>query len=183
MATISEMQNAIDRLINSDEQIEIPGLDFDSIVDNIVETNFKDKLDALTDPEEWERVKNELLEYYKTYGKQAIQEKINDIKSAFADIKAQVKYIQEAVTNTIASNAVPSVITVGTATSTPNPVYFMLDNANKKNTLMGMLKSAEDSAVKLLNAAINICFQVPDTVMTTINGLTTVKTVINTIPV
>lgn len=183
MATIAEMQDAIDRLINSDETISIPGLDFDSVVDNIVETNYKEQLDKVTHPEERKRVKDGLVNYYKNSGKQAIQEKINEIKSAFANIKSQVTNIQNAVTNAVASNAIPSVITVGTATSTPNPAYFLLDNANKKNTLMGMVKSAEDSAVKLLNAAINICFPVPDMVMTTINGLTTVKTVVNSMTV
>lgn len=183
MATIAEMQSAIDRLINSDETIEIPGLDFESVIDNLVEINYKEKLDYITNPDERKRVKDELLEYYRTNAKQSIQEKINDIKSAFSTIKTQVAAIPEAVTNAVSSNALPSVITVGTATSTPNPAYYLLDNANKKNTLLSMIKTGEEAAVKLLNAAINICFQVPDTVMTTINSLTTVKAAVNSIPV
>lgn len=42
MATITEMQEAITNLINSDETIEIPGLDFESVIDHLVDERYKD---------------------------------------------------------------------------------------------------------------------------------------------
>ena len=78
---------------------------------------------------------------------------------------------------------IPSVITVGTATSTPNPAYTLIENKTKKNQLLAMLKNISSCLVNLLKAAVTIAFPIPAVVLTLIQTLTTVKKTVNAIPV
>ena len=183
MATITEMQEAITNLINSDETIEIPGLDFESVIDHLVDERYKDILKNASNEEERKQLKNNLLNYYRNKGRMVVDESINTIKSCYSQAKEGLKQVSEAAAQAVASNAIPAVITVGTATSTANPAYALIENANKKATLLSMLKSIGDALVRLLSSAIKIAFQVPDMVMSLVQTLTTTKQVVNSIPV
>ena len=183
MATITEMQQAINELINSDGKVEIPGLEFESVINNLVDVRYKEVLDKATDPEQRQQLKENLLNYYRNDGRMIIDESINTIKSCYSEATEGLKQVSEAAAKAVANNAIPSVITVGTATSTANPAYALIENANKKATLLSMLKSIGDALVRLLSAAIKIAFQVPDMIMTVIQTLTTTKQVVNSIPV
>jgi len=177
------MKSSLDDLINSDGSVSIPGLEFDPIVDNMVENNYKDQLeDSLTD-EERNNKKEQLVKYYKDKSGEEIEQNINIIKSNFISAKDGLSFVSESAAATIASNAIPSVITVGAATSTANPVYSLIENKQKKNTLLAMLKNIGNFLVNLLSAAIKILFQVPDSVMSLVKTLTTTKQIVNAIPV
>lgn len=179
MATITEMQEAITNLINSDETIEIPGLDFESVIDHLVDERYKDVLKNASNEEERKQLKNNLLNYYRNQGRMVVDESINTIKSCYSQAKEGLKQVSEAAAQAVASNAIPAVIPIGTA----NPAYALIENANKKATLLSMLKSIGDALVRLLSSAIKIAFQVPDMVMSLVQTLTTTKQVVNSIPV
>ncbi len=183
MATITEMKEAINELINSEGTIELPGLEYKTIVDNIIEVKFKKQLDNAKIYNDRDNVKKELLRYYDEHVKEEIEQNINIIKSNFAAVKDGLKYVSESVTNAVASNAIPSVITTGAAASVANPVYALLENKSKKTVLLGMLKNIGNFLCNLLSSAVKILFQVPDTVIALINTLTTVKKAVNSIPV
>jgi hypothetical protein len=76
MATITEMQEAITNLINSDETIEIPGLDFESVIDHLVDERYKDILKNASNEEERKQLKNNLLNYYRNKGRMVVDESI-----------------------------------------------------------------------------------------------------------
>lgn len=183
MATINEMKEAINELINSDGAVDIPGLDFDSVVDNMVETDYKEQLDDSKTKEERDDKKKSLVKYYKEKAGAEIEQNINIIKSNFAAAKDGLIYVAEAAAATVASNVIPSVITTGAAASVANPAYAMIENKQKKNTLLGILKNIGNFIVNLLSAAVKILFAVPEMIMSLIKTLTTTKSVVNSIPV
>lgn len=184
MATIDEMTQAINELINSDGTIELPGLDLSSVVENFVDTRYGAELEKVEDEEEREALRQKWIDYYKNGdGRAAIEMEIATIKANFAAARDQLTYVVEAAASSIASNAIPAVITVGTATSTANPAYALIENKTKKNQLLAMLKNIGKCLVDLLKSAVAIAFAVPEAVMTLIKTLTTAKQAVNSIPV
>ena len=179
-----EMNEAIDELINSDGEVEIEGLDFDSVVTNFVDTKYKDQINSIEDETQRKELRDKWLNYYKTGdGKEAIQSEINSIKSNFSAAKDGLTYCEEAAASSIADNAIPSVITVGTATSTPNPAYTLIENKTKKNNLLSMLKQIGNALAQLLISALKIAFSVPIAIATLITTLASIKKTVNAIPV
>jgi len=183
MATIKEMQDAMNDLINSDGVVTIPGLNFDSVVDNMVNIKYKEQLDNIQNPEDREEAKNNLISYYYGDARSSVEKSISVIKSNYSAVKDGLSTMSVAITATTASNVIPSVITVGTATSTPNPLYFVVENNQKKNTLLSMLKTLSNLMVELISSAIDILFQLPSIVMDLIGVITSTKSLLNAIPV
>lgn len=183
----SNTQKALDAmndLINSDGSVSLPGLDEDTVVNNFVEMKYGEALSEIKDEELRKQQKQSWVDFYKNGGgKAVIQVEINNIKSNFAAAKDQLTFVAEAAASSIASNAIPSVITVGTATSAPNPAYALIENKTKKNQLLAMLKNIGACLVNLLKSAISIAFPIPEIVLTLIQTLTTVKKTVNAIPV
>jgi hypothetical protein len=183
MSSMDETIKAMDELINSDGTIELPGLSLDEVVENFVETKYGEELKAVSTKEEREKLREKWIKYYKEgEGKQAIQMEINNIKAQYGAAKDQLTYVADAAVSAVASNAIPSVITVGSASSSPNPAYTIIENKTKKNQLLAMLKQIGASLVSLLKSAVSIAFAVPETVITLIKTLTTVKKTVNSIP-
>lgn len=183
MSRMDETIKAMDELINSDETIELPGLSLDEVVENFVETKYGEELKAVSTKKEREKLREKWINYYKEgEGKQAIQMEINNIKAQYGAAKDQLTYVADAAASAVASNAIPSVITVGSASSSPNPAYTIIENKTKKNQLLAMLKQIGASLVSLLKSAVSIAFAVPEAVITLIKTLTTVKKTVNSIP-
>lgn len=183
MSSMDETIKAMNELINSDGTIELPGLSLDEVVENFVETKYGEELKAVSTKEEREKLREKWIKYYKEgEGKQAIQMEINNIKAQYGAAKDQLTYVADAAASAVASNAIPSVITVGSASSSPNPAYTIIENKTKKNQLLAMLKQIGASLVSLLKSAVSIAFAVPEAVITLIKTLTTVKKTVNSIP-
>ena len=181
---IQEILDAMDDLINSDGGVELPGLDLDTIAENFVEVKYGDTLSKLPNKEEAESLKEKWTSYYKDgEGRLALQMEINTIKSSFVAARDQLTYIGEAAASAVASNAVPAVITVGSATSTANPAYALIENKTKMNQLLSMTKNVEANLVTLLKSSAQIAFPIPSSVTSLIETLTTVKQTVNAIPV
>ena len=64
MATIDEMTTTMNRLIDSEGSVSIPGLDFSSVVDNLVEKKYADSLSACETSTERMEMKDRLSKYY-----------------------------------------------------------------------------------------------------------------------
>lgn len=176
--------DAMNELINSDGAVELPGLDLNTVAETFVQVKYGKDLDSIEDAEERKKLKEKWVNYYTSGdGRAAIEVEINNIKANFGAATDQLKFVAEAAASSIASNAIPSVITVGTATSTPNPAYALIENKAKKNQLLAMLKNISSCLVNLLKSAINISFTIPDVVFTLIQTLSTVKKTVNAIPV
>jgi hypothetical protein len=181
---IQEILDAMDDLINSDGGVELPGLDLDTIAENFVEVKYGDTLSKLPNKEEAESLKEKWTSYYKDgEGRLALQMEINTIKSSFVAARDQLTYIGEAAASAVASNAVPAVITVGSATSTANPAYALIENKTKMNQLLSMTKNVEANLVTLLKSSAQIAFPIPSSVTSLIETLSTVKQTVNAIPV
>ena len=181
---IQEILDAMDNLINSDGGVELPGLDVETIAKNFVEVKYGDTLSKLPNKEEAESLKEKWTSYYKDgEGRLALQMEINTIKSSFVAARDQLTYIGEAAASAVASNAVPAVITVGSATSTANPAYALIENKTKMNQLLSMTKNVEANLVTLLKSSAQIAFPIPSAVTSLIKTLSTVKQTVNAIPV
>lgn len=179
-----EILDAMDELINSDGGVELPGLDVETIAKNFVEVNYGEQLSKLPNKEEAEQLKDRWVSYYKDgAARSAIQMEINTIKSSFVAARDQLKYISEAAASAVASNAVPAVITVGSASSTANPAYALIENKTKMNQLLSMTKNVEANLVTLLKSSAQIAFPIPTEVTTLISTLADVKKTVNAIPV
>ena len=82
----------------------------------------------------------------------------------------------------MASNTIPAVITVGSASSTPNPAYFVIENSQKKNALLSLAKNVSGTLTLLLEAAMLIHWEIPNAVLTLIQEVTALFTLLNKIP-
>lgn len=184
MSNIDEALEAMDELINSDEAVSLPGLELDPVVENFVDEKYGSQLSEIKDEEERKKMRNKWVKYYKEgEGKQTVQMEINNIKAMYGAAKDQLQFVTEAAASSVASNAIPAVITVGTATSTANPAYALIENKTKKNQLLAMLKQIGAFLVSLLKSAVEIAFAVPDAVINLIKTLATAKKTVNSIPV
>lgn len=179
-----EALNLIDELIKSDGDVSLPGLDLDSVVDNFVDVKYGKELSEIKDEEQRKKLRKKWVDYYtKGEGKETMMLEIDSIKSNFSAAKDQLQFVADATVSSTASNAVPAVITVGSASSTPNPAYALIENKTKKNQLLAMLKSVGAFLINLLKSAVAICFAVPAAVISLIKLLTTTKKAVNSIPV
>lgn len=182
--TNEDALNALEELINSDGEVTLPGLDLDTIADNFVETKYGSELSAITDADEREALRKKWQDYYKTgEGKEMLTVEIDNIKAQYGAAQAQLENVKTAAASAVASNTIPAVLTVGSATSSPNPAYTVIENKTKKNQLQATLKQVEGNFCSLLKSAITICFPIPAVVTAAISTLATTKKTVNSIPV
>ena len=173
------MISAMDRLIESDGSVSIPGLEFDSVVDNLVEKKYSTQLSECTTQSERSELKGRLTEYYMNgEGKTAVKMEIASIKSNFVAAKEQLTSVSTAISGTIASNAIPSVI----GTASPNPASILAENVVKKNQLSAMLNSISACLVNLMRSAVSLYFPLPNSVISLTNTLAETKSALNSIP-
>lgn len=158
-------------------------LDNDAILDNYIEVEYKDRLDAIEDEKERKKYKKKIKkEYiegeYKSWFDNQIAS-LNDLLKKCEDGLANAK---DAATKVVASNAVPAVITVGSASSTPNPAYTAIDNAQKKKTLLVVLQEINIAIQGVLTTALLIHWALPSAVTNFIELYVTLSSIINAIP-
>lgn len=159
----------------------IPGLTIEPIVDNIIKVDYGKDLDALD--EETKKVETKKIrDYLLGAGKVFIQQQIDRITSLYDALMSAVKSIQTSITQTTASNMVPSVITTGAATSVPNPAYSAIENSQKKNTILATLSTATSQGEDLKSAAQSIHFELPGAVTSVIDQVGTLTSLAEAIP-
>lgn len=174
---------AKEALANLRGSISVPGLDPSSVVDKYCEVEFKESLDNATTPEKREEMKKKFVDYYIVGpGKSFIDECISQIQFYYKQAKEGLESLQTSVAKVTASNAIPSVLTTGAATSTANPAWTVIENSQKKNSLASIIKSVTDFLSGVLRYCILLHFEVPSPIMATITLLGTVSGLIDAIP-
>lgn len=180
MATLEQMQAAINKLVEGED---LPGLDFDTVVEKIVGEKYKKTLEEINDPVERKQQFNNMVDYYKTEARTEIQNKINDVKMCYKTAKAQIKSIQASIKTATASNAIPAVIVAGAGAAAPNPAYAIIENSSKVNQMLGALEAIGKMLYDLLKSALDIMFPIPDAIIDLINLIADIKNTIKAIPV
>ena len=180
--TDEEIKSKIDELINDDGAISIPGLTADEIIPNLVDNKHANELSAIPNDKDREDKRKELIDYYKTgYGREMVDSEINNIKLSFSAIKSQMESIKQSAATTVLQMAVPAVITVGSASSTANPAYTVLDAKAKRDGLLSILKTAGVYAASLLISSQKLGFSIPQEVVALITLLSQTKKTVKTL--
>ena len=180
--TDEEIKSKIDELINDDGAISIPGLTADEIIPNLVDKKHANELSAIPNDKDREDKRKELIDYYKTgYGREMVDSEINNIKLSFSAIKSQMESIKQSAITTASQMAVPAVLTVGSASSAPNPAYVSLDAKAKRNSLLSILKTAAVYAASLLISSQKLGFSIPQEVVAVISLISTTKKTVKTL--
>lgn len=184
MATINEMLEAVNELIVLNSATAVPLPDDDKLIENYVDKKHKTSLEKIFNKEEREKMRKTLIEYFKEGGGKAeIQSLKINFKLMYTKLKDQIEEIKQSIENTTASNAIPSVLTTGAATSVPNPAYTIIENAQKKAAITAAISTASMIAAQMLLSAADLQFEVPDAVMALIDALKALVLLVKAIPV
>ena len=166
--------------LHSDKGISI---DTTKLIRNYCEVEFKESLDACSSNEERDALMQKYTTYYsKGDGKGFMDSSISNLQSYSSQAIEGAKELQVSATKIMASNGVPAVITTGSATSVPNPAYFVIDNSQKKNTLLTVIKNVENTLVKVFESALLLHWELPSSIVTLATTLKSIKQVIKKIP-
>lgn len=179
MATIESMQSLVASISDSNST-QIPGLNIDTVINGMIENNtqYRSQLDSAKTEKERAEMKAEIAKSFKANGATYINEQINIIKAHQGQIITGIDQLTQNISSTIAAALLPSAIPAA-----PNPVFVALDLKIKKNTFQKTLDDLLELFRKLLQAAINLSFVLPDSVLSLLEGLNTVKSLLDTIPV
>lgn len=159
----------------------VPNLNIDYVSDLIIDSEYNDDLETLP-PDQIEVERKKMKDYLTGSGSTFIQQQINKIQNLFDSISEQVDTIQTAITQTTASNAIPSTLVAGAATGAPNPAYTVIDNSQKKNSILSIISIAVSQGNELKSTAESIHFPLPNSITTVINTLQTLKDAAGSIP-
>lgn len=158
-------------------------IDKDAILDNYIDVEYKDRLDAIEDSKEREKYKKKLIkEYTEGEYKDWFDGQINSLKDQLKKCEDALANAKSAAQQVTASNAIPSVITVGSASSSPNPAYTAIDNAQKKKTLLVVLKDINSAIQGVISVALLIHWPLPSEVTKFIDLYIALSSLINAIP-
>lgn len=138
---------------------------------------------AIQESENTEEARNFYVEYY-TIGPGAagIKSMINDFRNNFAELKDGIEDLNVSIGQIMASNAIPSVLTTGAATSVPNPAHFAIENTQKKRAVQVQVRSLANVAAKIINSSDMLCLTLPGGVSSLIESLASLKQALDAIP-
>lgn len=158
----------------------IAGLDRASIVNNIVNVKYGAQLDLMTDPDaravEAAKLQTYLYDTCADFFNTAIQE-IQAIADSIYDVCVSAR---KAAENIVASNAIPAVIS--TPPSSPNVAYTLIDNRQKKASIISLLKEGLAQMAQLEAVAQTISFTLPANVTALTTALNAILDIANAIP-
>lgn len=158
-------------------------IDKGKLIENYCTVEFKDSLDACDDPEK----KSVMMKRYTSYyaegdGKDFMDNMVSKLQNYTKQAMDSVKELRVSSVKITASNAVPAVITTGSATSVPNPAYFVIDNSQKKNTLLTLIKGSTNILAKVLESAMMVHWKVPNEIIALVEALNVIAQVVKNIP-
>jgi F0F1-type ATP synthase membrane subunit b/b' len=191
------LQPQIDLLIKlGDLGDEIPGLSIDPIIENMVEQSEEIKsyyesveeevqenidrgMDQKEALEEAKEQKKEVIEKYKENIKTLVQEKIGEIKNQYKIFKDSIKSIPDDVKSTVANLASPAVVTVPPGVN--NPINIVNEVKKAINLFTGTLNIAILAFAEIIKAANTILFQIPQSILDTVETISTINNAIGTL--
>ena len=158
-------------------------LDKDAILDNYIEVEYKERLDAIKDPKEREEYKKKIKkEYIEGEYESWFDSQISSLHDKLKKCEDSLNNAKTSATKISASNAIPAVITVGSASSTSNPAYTAIDNSQKKRTLLVILKDINATIQGVIATALLIHWPLPPEVTNIIGIYIALSSIINAIP-
>lgn len=147
---------------------EIPGLDLQSVVDNLITKKYSDKLSDI--PSEQDRINyiQDLTNYFcgGGEGQAVIEAEITTIQANYSIIKSQL---------VAATNILSGIMTQNQTLNGGDNVNDNSDKILKKNILLFMINCMENEIINLLQSAIKIYFNVPSSVMNLIDSVKNIK--------
>ena len=192
MATITEQSDTLDMLASSDAPMELPGLDFETVVEGMIEAQFAPTFDEIkaeaADDEAAEKeikaTKKRLKEFFNTdAAKIEIKSKINEVKITTKAIVDAVKEMPKEISTMIANNLVPPTLPIPTAPGVPNPASTVLKGKEKVSGLKTVLNAIATWFVALIGAANKISYILPAALLAMSSQVAKLKKLIGTIPV
>jgi hypothetical protein len=174
-AQLDKMKSLLAQL-GDNSGLSIPGLDTNSVTENLASKNsqLQSLINETEDPAQKKAIKDRYVSEIRPY----VQEQITIIKMTYKDVKEGVKNVIDSVSVIIAAALVPPALPAG-----PNPAYVILDGKQKLAFLTNSLATLLNSYRQMLQAAINIQFELPDTVLDLGKALSNAQRALNTIPV
>lgn len=153
--------------------MNLPGLDLESIVNNMVDTLY---------PDYSEEKKDELKQYYMTDGAENIEKNINAISVGTENAKSCLTALNSAATAVPTLASIPSVIVAGSATGAPNPAWYATFNTFAKSCLQSQTYVATIIIADVESACASIAYEPPAEIRLLKEQLEIVKNVIENIP-
>lgn len=182
MATIEDLRNSIQNLMESEGyNVSIPGLDKDSILDNYVLVKHGEELSRLPEEEQQEEF-DRLRSQYENIMGDTFDMYIQRVKAAYQNALNTLTAMATSISTTIGMAAVPAVLTVGSATSTANPAYSVMEAQVKVNNFKDTLSKVGKDLLELCQMCLVMMFPLPDAIIGVIDTLAEVKKAVNTIP-
>jgi polyhydroxyalkanoate synthesis regulator phasin len=127
-----------------------------------------------------EDIKN-VTESYKKGIEKGIKDKITSMKQNYKIFKDSVDSIPEDITALISNIALPATVTA--PPGAPNPIYALNLAKQGKNTLGRTLNTAISAFTQLLKDANSIGFEMPTSILNLFEKISTINTLISSIPV
>lgn len=183
VTAILESEKDLRKQVEDLSGTELP-IDKESVVDRYVEVECSESLEKCETDEERKETKEKFVEHYISGpGKQFIDSCINQVNMMYQQVKSAVENVRDSVTSLSTSSFIPSVVTVGSASSTPNPAWTALDNKQKVKILLNILKQAAGYLTMLYSAALLIHLPLPPAVTAVGASISVVTALVNNIPV
>jgi len=142
--------------------MDIPGLDFSKIVENIVDIRHSEDLEKITDDAEREAKRQEFVDYYSSGdAAKGLQQEMNNISNSANVMQFFIKNMQSSVSAALAPGTTPQVLVVGQATGAPNPAWGKLFTAALKGGWLANCDLADFVYSKILESCATISFNPP----------------------
>lgn len=151
--------------------MDIPGLDFDKIVENIVDVRHSEDLAKIPDKAERDAKRQEFIDYYSTGDTaRGLQQEIDTITSGANVIQSFIQNTQSSVSAALLPTTTPQVLVIGQATGSPNPAWAKLFTSALKGSWLGTCDLADFIYDKVLQSCATISFD-PPSVLTALKSL------------
>lgn len=175
----------------------LPGLDSDSVIDNIlenskelkanseiIEAEKKDNIDrGMTEENATKEAEKQLadsVEKIRSSMKAFIEEEIAYIKINYKIFKDGLDSIPSDVQLTTANILLPPAIAVPAAT--PNPIYAINLAKTTKNAISGVLNKITLAFLEIIKSSTRISYELPSSLLTLYNQLKVLENTISEIP-
>lgn len=176
----------------------LPGLELDSILDNLakkqeqvkasvdgIEAEKEENIERGQDPEdakeEAEAKKKEVIDKFKENMRYTVDEKISVIKQNLKVVMENTKSVIQDVKSVIKSFAIPAAVTV--PPSVTNPAYALELAKIAKNSITRAVSTAITAFAILLKASIEILFELPSSVLDLFKSIDAANAILSAIPV
>lgn len=164
MDSIEKMKSLLDDLSTSGTKL--PNLDTDSVIKNIVKSQYGPLMDQFPNKKDAESFIQEMENYIQKNGKEDISIEIAKIKSNFKQVKDSIPQLKQGIIAMTTSIALPPSIP-----GVQNPIFSFNEALSKFNTIKSILNQANTAVSDMIGSAIKIKYPLPDSALSLIEGL------------